>query len=202
VADLDLAAEVIPNVVAWLGGAGDWYVMDEIHEYADDELKRLAVTYGYFVELAAPLVTTAGQATYSQPADHIATVHAAFTWALLRSMTVGEAEALDGNWTTRTAAAPTNWMVDVSLDQIRLYHAPAGVGLLDRIYFGHPDRISSSNTVAPGLCPGVADLIALTAAAEARRRESDAQMPEVAQALDAIAALYRAAIQAYWGGGE
>jgi hypothetical protein len=197
--------EIVANIYARLGlnSAAELapvWTFDEVSEYVDDELKRLARDHGLFVRIAPPIATNANQAQYTLPSDCLAVVQAAFNNALLRPATVREAEALDANWTASTAAAPKRWLSDVGADEIRIYETPTGAGTLDLVYLGCAPDVGP--TAERGLSPAIADLLEFVCVAECRRRESDAQMPEVAQVLDSLAGLYRTAIASYWGGGQ
>lgn len=200
----DLGTETTNNIVARLGLnsidelLGSLWTPDELAQYSDDEMKRLARDFGLFAQLAA-IAVSAGQASYSLPSDCTAVVQAACNRLVLRPASVGEIESLDAAWLT-TAGTPTRWVPAVGVDTITLHPSPLAGGTLDLVYLATAPE-TGTDMAARGFCQALGDLIEWVSVSEARRRESDAQMSEVAQVLDALADLYRTAIGSYWGGG-
>ncbi len=200
----DFGTETTNNIVARLGLNSvaelltSLWTADELAQYADDEMKRLARDFGLFVQLGA-IAVNAGQPSYPLPADATTVVQAVFNKLVLRPASVGEIESLDGAWLTATGT-PSRWIPEIGIDTIRLYPAPTAGGTLDLVYFATAPE-TGTDTALRGFCQALGDFVEWVSVAEARRRESDAQMPEVAQVLDALAILYRTAIQSCWGGG-
>jgi hypothetical protein len=73
----------------------------------------------------------------------------------------------------------------------------SGAGLLPEVvYHAYPCEIEDDGISAPGF---VGDYLEFQAIGEAYSKESDLQMPEVAQAARGIAALYESIIGNLWG---
>lgn len=176
---------------------------EQIYAWMDDELTRLARERGLFVERSQPIPYTPNQPLLALPSDHLATLRGSIAGMMLQFANVHEVEGLDDDWEeSNTYDNPWKIIGDaLRTDWARLYPIPLSPGNLQVIYQRKEPQLTSSATVAPQLPEVVADMLALRAIAEARRIETDAQLPEVVDMAEQLLGIYDQVVHAYWGEG-
>jgi hypothetical protein len=197
--------QVIEDLVPSLGGStyADLVFWDEeeLYQLADEAAKRMARAAGVFAVRDVSTVVAEGTADYPVPARHLSTVHVSIDqgagFTPLREATVEELEALDAGWRASPGSIE-RYVQDRGTENLRLYHSPAAGGTLGVICHEWRPEITPANRIlaAPLV---LADYIALAVLAEARRKESEAAMPEIAGHLDERLALIEAVMREYWG---
>lgn len=199
----DVLSDLYPLLNAAAAGDLIHWTDSDLYEWLDEAAKRLARTYGVFVERDASMAIALGTPEYSVPAGHISIIHASAGTLALYAVTVQELEALDASWPT--AAGPTNcFLADANgLGHVRVYPAPDATitGALALIRHRFPVAITSvNNTLSAPLA--LRDYFLWYALSEARRRQSDAMMPEVAEHFAGRVALMEKVIEQYWGNSQ
>jgi hypothetical protein len=117
---------------------------------------------------------------------------------------VAELEALDSDWEETAVSgggSVTHWVGDyLGLRFLRFYPIPATSAdvLLVRACLPSIPTAKSAGVAIPA---PFADYLALATLRDARAKQGDARMPEVAQHIDQRLKLYDQVVQAYWGGG-
>lgn len=198
----ELLADLYPALNAGAAGELVWWTEAELYEHADEAAKELARGYGVFVERDDSTGVLAGTAVYELPARHLSTIHAALSGRALCPLTVQELEALDALWpeTDATADEPVSGFLGDSdgTERIRLYGIPDATGTLSLVFHRFPAAVNSGNYLlaAP---PCLAPYFAWRVLAAARRKDSKARMPEVAEHFAARAELVEQVIEQYWG---
>jgi len=197
--------QVIDDLLPSLGGStyADlvFWEEEELYQLADEATKRMARAAGVFTVRDVSTVVAQGTATYPVPARHLSTVQVSVNQGAgfipLREATVAELEALDAAWRS-TPGSIERYVHDVGTETVRLYHVPAAGGSLAMICHEWRPEITPANRIlaAPAV---LADYIALAVLAEARRKESEAAMPEIAAHLDERLALMETVMREYWG---
>ncbi len=201
----DLSLTVIPNALAGLHALQtpdlDVCTVAQAYEWATEELNRLSSRFGLFFEHADAVAAGAGQFVFPLPAGHIATVQAEYNNRVLRAATVHELEAGDPVWEDAASFPPSRYVADwQATDTIRLYPIPNLAGLWALLYQLTPPSVSAASPNVTLAAP-VADVLTLRVIAEARRRETDSQMPETVAACEQLIGLYESAMHSYYGGG-
>jgi len=195
----------IPVLCARLNaaGAGDlvFWTEPELYQRMAEALTRLARRDRIFWTVGETIAVEIPQAVYLLP-NNAGIALAALDAAELRPASVGELEARDSNWEQTVCVEgeiPTHWIGDyLGAGFIRLYPSPIATGELLILSAKLPDEPTAETPQARIPAP-VADYLALAALQEARDKEGDARMPEVAQVCASIAALYEQTFAAYWG---
>lgn len=190
-------------------GAGDlvqWTEAD-LYEWFDEAAKRLARTFGVFVERDASTAIALNTGSYTLPARHLSTIHASVGASsggtALYPVNVQELEALDADW-IETQGPTNSFLMDTAgMTAARVYPSPDVTisGFLALIFHRFPATVNVSNFTlsAPA---AIRDYFAWYALAEARGRQSDAAMPEVAKAFRERVALMEKVIESYWGSAQ
>lgn len=154
-----------------------------------------------FGQVATPAVTS-GNPLVAAPTRHVATLYAAWlaagTWARLPRISRARLEALDPAYRTRTGATPTHLVEELEAGAMRVYPTPTANLTLLLIYL---ERRADVSTGSPTLAaePPVADYLLYRAIGDARRRNADEGMADVAAFCDEQAQLYAALFRAYSG---
>jgi len=169
----------------------------ELLQWINEGLKKLGRTVAIFVERRTASVS-GGDPTYTLDARHVASLHVSLGNALLRPANVRELEGLSATWLT-DSGTPERYLQDhgAGMDEIRLYKSPTAGGTLAIV-----EREAPSDIVITADLPlpdPVSDFLLFFALAEARRKESDGAMPEVAAVCDQVLALYEGTLLEYWG---
>lgn len=197
---VDLNA-VIDSVLPALGATSlsdlDWCTQAELLQWADDAAKRLASKAGVFVEYDASATTTIGQAVYATPTGHIDTIKATLA-KNLRSITVAELNSLDSAWQV-TPGVPLYFSMDANApNRITLYPVANAVTTLASIFQKFPATISVASHMLDMPRP-VRGYFAFYVLAEARRKESDASMPEMADHFDSRVKMFEQVFEHLYG---
>ena len=191
------------NLVEW--------TESELYEYFDEAAKRLTRRFNVFVERDTTTTIELGTPSYSVPAGHVATIHVSVgvtdpipDFVALYPSTVGELEALDADWVDSTGTSDT-WLHDLGTQTTRLYASPdetvSGQSLAV-IFNGYPETITVESAVIESMPPVLQCYFLWHGLAEARRRESDMAMPEVAAHFDERMKLVEKVIEQYWGASQ
>jgi len=197
----DLLADLYPMLGAQSEADLVFWDQAELYRLFDESAKRLAAIAGLFVERDNSLASAAGTRTYTLPARHVSTIQVTLGAVVLRAATVGELEARDTAWRTGSGT-PTRWYADgEGLAAIALYKVPTGVAILHIIEHEFPTTIAAATPTLSAPSP-VGDYFTLRALGEARGRESDGAMPEVAAHCRERARLYEEMFKAYWGAAQ
>lgn len=184
-----------------------WWTDAELTRWFADALKRHAMRDGTFV-LRATQQLIAGQADYPAPPRHLDTIHVAVNGRPLIASSTTELEALDESFRTTPETAghlTSRWYTDrLGANTIGIYPVPAtGLsdgGDLEIIYHGFPCNLDEAHTDTRIEVPdGIGEMLELSVLAEAYSCESDAEMPEVAQAARGVVGLIEQVITTYWG---
>lgn len=198
--------QVISDILPALGATSlqdlDWATNTELYQWADEAIKRLSHRCGVFVVRDDVSTTlTIGLSQYQVPPGHIDTIHVTLAGLSLRATTVAELEALDGTW-AETEGAVTRFTMDaIGVGFITLYMIPTAAGTLAWIFHQFPPAEITSGSIVDVPSP-MADYTAYAMVGEARRKESDRAMPEVAEHCDQMMALMEEVACAYWGPGQ
>lgn len=172
---------------------------EELYEYADEGVQRLARATGMFVERDATTAVAAGTPEYDLPSRHLSTIHVSLVaGANLRGASVRDLEALSSTWHT-DAGLVTRFIQDFDgTEKLRLYKDPGSDGTLAVIFHEYPAEISAG---APTLtAPTVLeDYLWWEMLRRAREKESDAAMPDVAAHAGERVNLFEEVIRGYWG---
>ncbi|HTB10938.1 MAG TPA: hypothetical protein VK752_05180 [Bryobacteraceae bacterium] len=203
------ADAVIADILPALGATSladlDWASNTELYQWADEAVKRLSHRCGVFVERDTSTTTVSGTSQYPTPAGHIDTIHVTLNSLPplpLRATTVAELEALDGNWATTVGGVGRFSMDADGTGFITLYQVPVlgGQSLTWIFHQFPPVEITTGSTV--DVPSPMGDYLAYAMVGEARRKESDRAMPEVAEHCDQMMALMEEVACAYWGPGQ
>ena len=196
-----VAAEVAPALGA--SGVSDlvFWSEDDVYDYANEAVKRLAASTGMFTALDGSSSITAGQATYSVPARHHLTLDLALGNASLRKMSMQSLQFLDDEWSTRDGSP--NWYIEdeAGVSQVRLYPIPdaSASGALNWIYSEFPPDVTPAAPVLSGVPAVLSDFLYFSLIATAREAESKGMMPESAALAKGVASLLETAFDLYWG---
>lgn len=199
------ADAVVADIFSALGATSfgdlDWASATELYQWADEAVKRLSHRCGVFVEYTQSTTSLTGVAQYPVPAGHIDTIHVTLGTLALRATTVAELEALDGTWAASAGVVNRFSMDADGTGYITLYQIPTTTGTtLTWIFHQFPAAIVSGSTV--DVPSPMGDYLAYAMVGDARRKESDRAMPEVAEHCDQMLALMEEVACAYWGPGQ
>jgi hypothetical protein len=193
----DLRSELYGLLAA--SGSSDlvFWTDTELLEWINEGLARLARRIGVFVERDATTSVVGGTASYTLPTPHLSTIHVSLGTARLRPINVSEVEALSSTWLA-DAGTPTRYLQDgAGVANIRLYKKSITSGTLAIVEHELPDTVTATTELPlPDLA---SDYLTFFTLGEARRRESDAAMPEIAQFCESICGLYEQVFRSYWG---
>ena len=171
-----------------------YWTQDELYQWADEAVKRLARRAAVFVNYSAAMWSAAEVPLIP---NAIAPALIAWNGSLLRVATVAELEALDDNWEAATGT-PKRWTLDLGLQQVRLYPAPDVAGMVQGVIIIAPADLSATQTALEAVAP-ISGFLAQSVLGQARGRVSDAEMPEVAAHCAQRAAMYLEIFARYWG---
>ncbi len=175
-----------------------YWSTDELIDWINEGLKRLARRAAVFIDRDVSVTLSVGTSDYALPARHLSTLHASVDGGSLRPANVREIEARSASWLADIGAA-THYLHDfgAGLDTVRLYPTPTSGVTLGLIEHEYAADLSAASTIP--LPAPVSDYLLFCALAEARRRESDGAMPEVADVCDGLLGLYEQLCESYWG---
>lgn len=194
----DLRSELYPYLGAIDAAGLEFWTEAELLAWLNSGFERLARKTGVFVERDATTTVTGGNPSYPLPTRHLSTIHVSLGTVRLRAANRAELEARDVSWKT-SAATPSHYLQDhgAGLASIRLYKKPVASGTLAIVQHVTPTALAAGDPLP--LPDPLADYAFFVALAEARRRESDAAMPEVAAFCDELLGLYEHVCREYWG---
>lgn len=193
-----IVAELLPMLQARSIAELEHWTEAELYEYADEAAQSLARATIAFVEHDTSTLTLAGSASYRLPDRYLGMLHVALSGAALRRAPVREIEALDAQWPTASGPVSHYILDELGLDSFRLYKIPAtGGAVLALVYASRPETISAAHATLAAPSP-LADLLRLAILREARGREGDAAMPEVAVNIREFERILTAAAVEYW----
>lgn len=173
----------------------------ELYQWIDEAVKRFARKHLAFVVYDTSLATATGTADYNLPASHIATYQADVAGKVLRARNVAEMEALNSQWPAAAAAEPKAFLEDTK-GLIRLTLAPPPDLAHNALTIGLtmaqlPAAIAQATAIlAAPSC--LREYFTFYALAEARAKESNASMDEVAQWFRGIVDLIDQAAAGIW----
>jgi hypothetical protein len=196
------AADLVTSALDALNAASTadlaFWAAADLYEWIDEAAKRMARTAQIFVVHDTSVTTAAGTAVYGTPGNHVALINIACLGAMLRPSSSRELAALSDTWMA-DAGAPARWIEDwLGHDLFRVYPTPTAAQGLEIVLAAYlPDITAAAPTfVAPDV---FGDYLETALIAEARRKEGDGALPEVAAALDRQTGLYEQIFQSYWG---
>ncbi len=196
----DVLSDLYPKLNAVTAADLIHWSETELYEWLDEAAKRLARGIGCFVERDASITIVTSTAVYSVPARHLSTIHAAIAGRALSPNNVQEVEALDSAWVETEGVTDSFLNDNLGTDAVRVYPAPDATvtGALSLVFHRYVATINSSNhqLTAPA-CLG--EYFSWWALSEARRKQSEAHMPEVADHFAKRVAWLEKVIEAYWG---
>lgn len=184
-----LAASSASDLVFWTDA--------ELLGWINEGLARLARRIAVFVDRDVTTSVVGGTAPYTLPTAHLSTIHVSLGTTRLRPVNVSEVEALSSTWQA-DSGTPTRYLQDGSgVSTIRLYKKPVASGTLAIVEHELPDTVTATSELP--LPDPVSDYLTFFVLGEARRRESDGAMPEIAQFCDSMCGLYEQVFRSYWG---
>jgi hypothetical protein len=172
----------------------------ELYQWADEAVKRLARAAGVFVT-RTEIPIAALDNTIPLPAGHTGTIHVSLDGAILRPANESELSARDSDWENATGVVSRYTADTNGLDSLRVYKTPTADGTIALIAREHPADLAaaSPNLAAPD---PIGLYLRYLILAEARKREGDECMPDVAAHYQERLKLLDTVMQAYWGGGQ
>lgn len=191
----DLHAEAAADLTFWTEA--------DLIRWQDESVKRLARVAAVFVLRSTALVTAAGQAGYSLPPRHVATLHVSLGSSPLRPANMEELEGLDPAFRA-TTGTPERWYEDkLTTPEVAFAPVPdtAG-GALPMVYNSWPPELDAAklNTTLAAPAP-VKGYIAMAVLAAAYQAEGESEMPDVAAHCKGRLGLYEQMFQGYFGKG-
>lgn len=197
----NVALDILPALGATSFNDLTWCTQAELYQFADEAGKRLAHRFGVFVEWNNGTSIAQGLTTYAVPAQHLDTIRAAVGTYRLRASTVRELLALDATWQA-TSGPVSRFSMDANGTQfLTVYPTPIATGVLTVIYHRYLPTIAPGTTAVPIASP-IGDYFGYSMMAEARRKESEAAMPDMVQHLDERVKLFEQIVESYWGQGQ
>ena len=200
-------AQVINDMLPTLGASsfGDltWCLADgsEFYQWADEYAKRLAHKCGVFVERDISIDLEIDTAVYDAPDGLIDAIHVSAGGLRLRVSSARELNALDSTWQA-TEGPVIRYSMDAGpVGTITVYAIPTATGLLAVIFHAFPAAIALGSSTVAVPAP-VADYFEFGMLAEARRKQSEGAMPEMAAHFDERVKLYEQVMAKYWGRDE
>ena len=204
IAGVDLAlvtADILPALGASSFGDLSWCTQAELLQWADETAKRLAHRFGVFVEWNAGPSVLPNISVYAVPPNHLDMLRVAIGSYRLRPSSVRDLLALDSSWQTTTGPVQRYSMDANGTQFITLYPQPLGAATMTVIFHRYPPTIAPGTSAAAVASP-IADYFAYSMLAEARRKESEARMEEMAEHFQQRVALFEQIIEQYWGQGQ
>lgn len=202
---VDLAnvlADILPALGATSFGDLDWATQGELFQWLDEANKRLGNRAGFWVERYGNQTLNVATASVSVPVGHVDTIHVSFNGSKLRPAGVRELAALDPSWPSTTGPAPARFSMDAGAPgTITTYPITNTLGTLAIVYQRFQPTVVSGSSVIPIPTP-VEDYFGYSVMQEARRKESDAAMPDMADHFGQRVDLYLQVIEHLWGPGR
>jgi len=198
---IDIAA-VIGDILPALGATGfgditDWCSQTELYNWSEEAANRLAHRVGAWVNRYGLQTVNPGDFSFVPPADLVDAIHVSWNGASLRPTTALQLAALDAAWQL-TASTPARFSMDALPGLAALYPGVTSTGDAAIIYHQRQPPIQLGQSVIPIASP-VQDYFGMAMLGEARRKESDGAMPEMADHFAQRVALYEQIFEHYWG---
>jgi hypothetical protein len=196
-----ILADVWPALNATDAADAIWWTEAELVSYANQGLSRLARERGLIVERRTIAVSN-GTSSYTLPARHLSTLAATVDGAALRPATLADLEARDAAWRTTPQGAGeplTHYLQDSGLDLIRLYPIPAAAATLAALVRETSATLAAGDAVPLPDC--AADWLFFEVLRQARQKESDGAMPEIAEFAGEMCGLYERIFGEFAGAG-
>lgn len=197
---LDLAA-TLSDVLSALGvrDPPEWCSQAEIYQWWDEGQQRLARRAGIWVDFTAPANLVIGQSTYSVPANFLDLIRASVDNMKLRESSTADLEALDSSW--RTTGGPVQRIsMDANAPNLAtLYPSPSQAGQLREIYHRTQPAITGSSQAVIPIPSPLRDYFTFSVIGEARRKESDNAMLDMADHFQQRCDLMERVCATYWG---
>lgn len=193
-------ANILPSLGVYQAANLVHWTETELYEWADEAAKRFATRVGSFVVRDTSHTVADDTPQYALPTRHVATLHVSLGSASLAVTNREELEALDYDWPqTEASDNPEKWFVEDETN-LRVYPEPTALsaGTLALITYQYPAEITSASATITAPKP-LEDYLGWAMLAEARKKESDAAMPEVAAVFDQLTKLFENTAQTYWG---
>lgn len=185
----------------------------DLIQWMDEAVKRLSRVACVFVGRDTSITSRNGEATYTLPDRHIATLHVSYnsasggTLTPLRPAGTMELEALDDDYQTNPVGSgdvPKRWYEDL-LGSTTIGVAPlpdTDDDPIPVIYEGYPDTLDAGKQnrfiSAP---PPVKGYLAMCVLEAAYTRESEIESVDIAAHCKARREMYEAAFVSYYGAG-
>ena len=201
-------AQVIGNLLPTLGAISfadlAWCAPDgsEFYQWADEYAKRLARHAGVFVTRDTSTEVAANQASYETPEGFIDAIHVSIDGVRIRPSSVQDLEALDATWSTSTGVVERYSMDAEGMLVITLYRIPTGAGELDLIMNTFPVPALAASSSVLSIASPVGDYFQYGMLAEARRKQSEGQLLDIAEHADQRVLFFEQIFKQYWGGDE
>lgn len=195
--------ELLPSLHAGSRAELTYWTEGELIEWMDEALKRLARVACVFVGRTESILSVAGQAAYTLPTRHVATLHVSYLDAPLRPAGTVELEALDSAYQT-TQDTPERWYQDLVGDAtFGLAPVPdTSDDSIPLIYEGWPETLDAGGqqtlVAAPAPLKGY---LAFSVLANAYGREGEMEMPDLAAHCRGRIQMYDQIFQGYYGAG-
>lgn len=175
----------------------------DLYRSFNQALRKLA-KLGLFAKADAALTIAAGVPTVSLPTRHIQTLYAAVRqsaepWEPIDRVTRAQLEALDSDWATTTSSIPARYVEELEgHSTMRVHETPDTNTDLTLLYLERLADVSvgSPTFTAPAV---VEDYLYYWALRDARQKNTDEAMPDVARFADERLALLEQAFAEYWG---
>lgn len=198
----EVVSDLLPALNARTASTLNWWTEAELYEWADEAAKRLARGFRVFVKRDASQSIALADPAYDTPARHVSTIHVSIGTRALEAASVHELEAADAAWLD-TAGVTGRFLLDANgQSEIRVYPTPDATvtGALAVIYHQYPAAVTATDydLTAPH---AIREYFTWSILSEARAKQGDARMPDVAAHFAGRVALMEQVIEAYWGTG-
>ena len=197
---IDLA-NVIADIQPALGATGfqdlDWCTQAELYGWADEGANRLTRRVGVWVNRYGGQTVQPNTGPAPRPLDAVDVIHVSINGSSLRPATALQLSALDAIW-SETIGNPQRFSMDAAPGSIFLYPGLTQTVGMATIYHQRQATIQQGSSVVPIASP-VQDYFGYSMLAEARRKESDQAMPEMADHFDQRVGLFEQIFEHYWG---
>jgi|ERR1041385_8133440 hypothetical protein len=190
--------ELLPTLHAANRNELTFWTEADLLEWLDEALKRLARVACVFVGNATTTLTVQGQAFYSLPERHIATLHLSYLTTAMRSAAMIDLEMRDPAFQT-TQGTPDHWYQDLQGGTVfGLAPVPDTNDVpLPIVYEGWPDP----NQTLIGAPAPLKGYLAMKVLEGAYGREGEMESPDIAAHCKMRAEMYEQLFVSYYGPG-
>lgn len=180
-----------------------WWTQNDLIQWMDEALKRLARKAGVFIQRSTSTVSAAGVPAYPLPVGCVAVLHQSYLTTPLRAAGTMELESRDPDYQT-TPGTPDHWYADQIGDYtIGFSPVPVTAGdLMPIIYTAlSPDLdVAQVNVLVTAPVP-LKGYLAMSVLGEAYGREGEMEMQDLAAHCKSRVAMYEAMMAEYYGSG-